>query len=138
MTAEPGRSIYIDAMNVIGSRPDGWWHDRPAAVRRLLDDLQPWADATDATVVLVVDGPPHEALPEGDHDGVTVRYAGHRGRDAADDRIVELVGVDDATDIEVVTADRDLRERVGHLGATVTGPRQLLDALAGHPGSSPR
>ena len=29
---------FIDAMNVIGSRPDGWWRDREGAVRRLVDE----------------------------------------------------------------------------------------------------
>ncbi|MFA9430732.1 NYN domain-containing protein [Egicoccus sp. AB-alg2] len=123
------RILYIDAMNVIGSRPDGWWRDRDGAVRRLAARLQPFAAATDAEVVLVVDGGPVTGLPEGRNDQLEVRYARRRGRDAADDRIVELVTADDGNDIEVVTADRALRERVEALGAAVSGPRQLLDRL---------
>jgi hypothetical protein len=35
----------IDAMNVIGSRPTGWWRDRPAAVGRLFDASRRFATA---------------------------------------------------------------------------------------------
>ena len=27
-------------MNVIGSRPDGWWRDREGAMRRLVDEIR--------------------------------------------------------------------------------------------------
>ena len=27
--------LVVDGMNVIGSRPDGWWRDRAGASRRL-------------------------------------------------------------------------------------------------------
>ena len=37
---------YVDAMNVIGSRPDGWWRDREGAIRRLVDEV-PRVGATD-------------------------------------------------------------------------------------------
>src|SRR5687768_371616 len=30
---DPGRMLVIDAANVIGSRPAGWWRDRPGAAR---------------------------------------------------------------------------------------------------------
>ena len=32
--------LFVDAMNVIGSRPDGWWKDRAGAMRRLVDEQQ--------------------------------------------------------------------------------------------------
>ncbi|MGE5857760.1 MAG: RNA-binding protein, partial [Solirubrobacterales bacterium] len=35
----------VDAMNVIGSRPDGWWKDRHAAMLRLVDQLERWVAA---------------------------------------------------------------------------------------------
>jgi 8-oxo-dGTP diphosphatase len=47
-------TVVVDAANVVGSRPDGWWRDRAGAARRLLADLVP----------LAVDGLPDEALPE--------------------------------------------------------------------------
>ena len=43
--------LFIDAMNVIGSRPDGWWKDREGAMRRLVDEIREWA-TDDVTVVL--------------------------------------------------------------------------------------
>ena len=33
----------IDGMNVIGTRPDGWWRDRDAAMLRLVDRIERWA-----------------------------------------------------------------------------------------------
>lgn len=32
---EPARTWVVDAANVIGARPDGWWRDRAGAARRL-------------------------------------------------------------------------------------------------------
>ena len=34
-------TIIVDGANVVGSRPDGWWRDRPGAARRLRDELAP-------------------------------------------------------------------------------------------------
>src|SRR6266571_950443 len=34
----PGVRWLIDGMNVIGSRPDGWWNDPDRAVRRLMEE----------------------------------------------------------------------------------------------------
>jgi predicted RNA-binding protein with PIN domain len=120
-------------MNVIGSRPDGWWRDRDGAVRRLLTRLQQLVAADGEDVTLVLDGRPLEDLPEGVHRSVQVRYATRGGADAADDRIVALVGESSRpADVTVVTSDRALRERVTELGATVVGARSLwerLDAL---------
>jgi len=115
-----GITFIVDGNNVVGARPDGWWRDRPAAVRRLLGRLQ----ALGEQVTLVLDVP-QEDLPEGEHGGVTVRYATRRGRDAADDRIRELV-VAGAT---VVTSDRALRRDVEAAGATVVGAGAFLDRL---------
>jgi uncharacterized protein YaiI (UPF0178 family) len=122
------RAVVVDAMNVIGSRPDGWWRDRDAAVRRLTRGLVDLAAQDGIEVTVVVDGRPQPRLPEGRHDGVEVVYARRSGPDAADDRIVELLGAGHPAD-EVVTADRGLRERVEVLGVAVSGPRQLLDRL---------
>jgi hypothetical protein len=33
--------LLVDIANVMGSRPDGWWRDRPAAATRLLNELEP-------------------------------------------------------------------------------------------------
>jgi predicted RNA-binding protein with PIN domain len=119
--------LVVDGMNVIGSTPDGWWKDRDGAVRRLVERLQRLVVETGDDVALVLDGRPLPDLPEGDHDGITVRYARRGGRDAADDRIVELVSDDDdPSSLTVVTSDRTLASRVRDLGASVAGARSLL------------
>jgi predicted RNA-binding protein with PIN domain len=122
------RRVIVDGMNVIGSRPDGWWRDRDGAVRRLVQQLQ----ALHEPIAVVFDGRPLPDLPEGVHDGVLVVYARRGGRDAADDRIVEEVGRDpDPSSLTVVTSDAKLRERVEALGAHVEGAGALLARL-GH------
>jgi hypothetical protein len=122
----------IDGMNVIGSRADGWWRDRDAAARRLLGRLQHAATCSRDALTVVLDGRPPADLPEGDHDGVEGRYARRRGRDAADDRIVELVAADsDPASLRVVTSDRDLVDRVTALGATTEGTGTFLRRLDG-------
>jgi predicted RNA-binding protein with PIN domain len=113
----------VDGNNVMGARPDGWWRDRPAAVRRLLARLQCLGEP----VVLVLDVA-QDDLPEGDHGPVTVRYATRRGRDAADDRIRELVAAGAAGTV-VVTSDRALRRDVEARGATVVGAGAFLAGL---------
>ncbi len=129
---EAGRRplLVVDAANVIGSRPDGWWRDRAAAVRRLLKAI---TDGTDDTVdiVLVVEGEAREGVAPGVHEGVEVVHAAGSG----DDEIVRVVAAEAAEaagnrrPVTVVTADRLLRERVTALGARVLGPRQFRDRL---------
>ena len=116
----------VDGMNVLGSRPDGWWRDRDGAVHRLLVQLQRFA-AGGETVTLVLDGRPPPGLAEGEHGGVAVRYALHAGRGGADDRIVAEAAKDHRW--QVVTSDRDLRARVTALGATVEGASAFLARL---------
>jgi predicted RNA-binding protein with PIN domain len=123
-------TLVVDGNNVIGSVPDGWWRDRPAAVRRLLGRLRCLAATPGASAAVLVLDVPQPDLPEGDHGGVAVHYARRRGRDAADDRIVDLLDAAAAGDaIEVVTSDRDLAARAADRGARVTGARAFLDAL---------
>jgi predicted RNA-binding protein with PIN domain len=121
--------MLVDGNNVMGAAADGWWRDPPAAVRRLLARLQCYVNATGETVELVLDVRQPD-LPEGEHHGVVVWYAKRRGRDAADDRIVELLDDDRAPGAEVVTSDRALRERVRVRGARVTGAGEFLTLLS--------
>ena len=114
--------FVVDGNNVIGAVADGWWRDRPAAVRRLLARMQ--CAGTPAVLVLDV---PQADLPDGEHGAVTVRYATRRGRDAADDRIRELVA--ERPGATVVTSDRALRRDVEAAGGTVIGARTFLDRL---------
>ena len=67
------RRLIVDGMNVIGSRPTGWWRDRDGAALRLTERLRALAAATDDEVSVVFDGRPIDRLPEGDGGGVCVR-----------------------------------------------------------------
>lgn len=117
-----GRRVIIDGTNVIGSRPDGWWRDRPGAQDRLVAELQRRAARTGERIAVVFDGRPRPDLAEGPHGGVLVAWARRAGRDAADDRIVEEVARDrDPGGLTVVTSDRELTSRVRALGAAVEG-----------------
>ena len=119
----------VDGMNVIGSRPTGWWRDRPGAMRELVEELDSFAERSGDSVTVVLDGGPFEL--EGG-PGVTVQFASRRGPNAADDDIAALVeSYPDPADLSVVTSDRDLARRVRGAGATVVGAgefRRRLDA----------
>jgi predicted RNA-binding protein with PIN domain len=117
------RRLIVDAMNVIGSRPDGWWRDRDGAARRLIGALQAFARRSGDRVAVVLDGRPLPDYPEGRHGGVLVAYATRGGPNAADDRIVAEVERDrDPRSLTIVTSDRDLQSRVRAHGASVESP----------------
>ncbi len=120
-------------MNVVGSRPDGWWRDRHGAVTSLVERLEAVADDEGEAVAVIFDGRAFE-LPRREQT-VEVRFASRRGRDAADDDIAALVErAERPAEIQVVTSDADLSRRVRALGATVVGAgefRRRLDARAG-------
>jgi nicotinic acid mononucleotide adenylyltransferase/predicted RNA-binding protein with PIN domain len=127
---EVRRRVIVDGNNVIGSRPDGWWRDRPGAARRLITALQTLARGSGDRISVVLDGRPLPDVPEGVHDGVLVAYATRGGRDAADDRIaVEVEHDRDPATLVVITSDRGLAERVRAFGATVEGAGTLLALL---------
>ena len=131
----------VDGMNVIGSRPDGWWRDRDGAVRRLAASLAAVARSSGDQFAVTFDGRPVPGLESGRHDLVDVDYTRRRGRDGADDRIVEQVAADpDPASLTVVTSDRELSRRVSELGAQVEGASTLLRRFGprpGPPGHSP-
>lgn len=117
----------VDGMNVIGSRPDGWWRDRREAQRRLVERLERFAQARAAPVTVVFDGAEHDA---GGGMGVAVRFAKRSGRDAADDDIAELVTRHpEPASLRVVTSDAKLADRVRAAGGTVVGAGTLLREL---------
>lgn len=121
-----GPLIVVDAANVVGSVPDGWWRDRAGAARRLRDRLAAGVAAgvepLRGEVVMVVEGRAKGVEPVA---GVQVVPAAGSG----DDAIVELVAGQVGRPVVVVTADRGLRARVGALGAATLGPGTLLRAL---------
>jgi predicted RNA-binding protein with PIN domain len=117
------RVLVVDGANVVGSRPDGWWKDRPGAARRLHERLLT-ADLSYDEVVLVLEGAARSGTPAG-HDG-HVRTVHARG--SGDDAIVAQADRPDHT-VVVVTADRMLQSRVAAVGASTMSPSWLLDQL---------
>ncbi|WP_206792149.1 NUDIX domain-containing protein [Amycolatopsis sp. MtRt-6] len=124
--------LVVDAANVVGSRPDGWWRDRHGAAERLRDQLAKLAEAgvpdpDDATVswwpriILVVEG---KAKHVTGTPGVEVVAADTDG----DSKIVEVVAQQQAR-VLVATADRELKRRVEALGAAILGPGTLRTQL---------
>ena len=73
-----------------------------------------WAATHDDPVTLVFDGRPEATVAERGGGNLTVDFARRAGRDAADDRIVEVVdaGYADGPDLTVVTSDRGLAARL--------------------------
>jgi hypothetical protein len=117
--------LVVDAANVVGSVPDGWWRDRAGAATRLRDALPPVAGngipghPPPLEVVLVVEGAARgvEPTPE-------VRVVSAQG--SGDDAIVDLLRAENGRrPCVVITADRELRRRVTALGASVYGPSTL-------------
>ncbi len=118
--------LVVDAANVVGSVPDGWWRDRHRAAERLRDSLRAHAGnglpghPGPLTVVLVVEGAARRVVSV---PGVRVESAPGSG----DDRIVEVVAEETGrgADVLVATADRELRRRVEAYGARCVGPRTV-------------
>lgn len=125
--------VVVDAANVVGSVPDGWWRDRAGATTRLRDELAPiaaeglrplpgtpeWATHPPLETILVVEGKARN-VPGTDEVQVIAATA------SGDDTIVDVVreyGAD--RPCVVITADRGLRARVIALGAQVLGPRSV-------------
>jgi 8-oxo-dGTP diphosphatase len=137
-------TVVIDAANVVGSRPDGWWRDREGAARRLLSRVESLARVGLAPgdlpgspaglsrvvprLVLVVEGRAAPIADEPRTDGAVELVAADG---SGDDAIVDAVAAarTDRPQLFVVTADRGLRDRVTALGADSVGPRWLLDLL---------
>jgi uncharacterized protein YaiI (UPF0178 family) len=107
----------VDGMNVIGSRPDGWWRDRDAAMARLVERLEAWAQSTGDPVTVVFEREPKPPLGS---NAVEVANAPRPGANAADHEILRRLTPDSApADAVVVTSDRDLADRAEAAGATV-------------------
>jgi predicted RNA-binding protein with PIN domain len=104
----------VDGNNVMGAGADGWWNDPLAAATRLAQAVADWASGCDDPVTLVFDGRPEAAVAERGGGNLAVAFARRAGRDAADDRIVELVeaGYGDTPEITVVTSDKGLVARL--------------------------
>lgn len=125
--------LVVDAANVVGARPDGWWKDRAAAAARLLAGLDAAVEhgvaeeLTARHVVVVLEGRATAAA-----DARPERLEVVRAERDGDAAIVDVVAARRDDDLLVVTSDRALRERVEALGARTRGAgwlRDLLDAV---------
>lgn len=119
--------MVVDAANVVGSRPDGWWRDRAGAARRLATEIVAALAAGafgDATVHLVVEGAAARAADLPEHPDLVVVRAPADG-----DATIAALAAELGEAAQVVTADRALRERVHAAGATTIGPATFLAAL---------
>ncbi len=117
----------VDAMNVIGTRPDGWWNDPDNAVRDFVAILDPYARTSGKNITVVLDKDPGD-LPE--VPDIEVVVARRRGRNAADHAIEELVSQDaDPESLLVVTSDRKLADDVAALGAKVVSSGRFRKEL---------
>ncbi|MGW0779355.1 NTP pyrophosphohydrolase [Streptomyces sp. NPDC002913] len=124
--------VIVDAANVVGSVPDGWWRDRHGAAERLRDSLVPYAaeglpgHTGPVELILVVEGAAREVVSV---PGVRVVAAPGSG----DDLIAELAAAAHGLrSCVVVTADRGLRQRVEAYGARCTGPRTVRPLPPSH------
>jgi uncharacterized protein YaiI (UPF0178 family) len=118
--------LVIDAANVIGSRPTGWWRDRAGAARAFTEQVRASvADGRlDAPVIIVLEGRSREGADATIVEGVEVVHSPGVG----DETIAALAGRHPGA--VVVTADRELAERVRAVGAEVAGPSWLLAQMS--------
>jgi hypothetical protein len=155
-------TIVVDIANVMGSRPDGWWRDRPAAAVRLHTELTALAasgrpvlpdDTEPEAFVMVLEGAARPTAARIDAaaariDAGAARIdAGAARIDAAPGAGVRVVQADGSGDDAivalvrdlpgrrvVVTADRELRRRCEAAGAEVLGPGWLIRLFRERPG----
>lgn len=141
-------TIIVDAANVIGSRPDGWWRDRAGAALRLRDDLAGLATAGVAAlpvemrvpaldrwfpkIVLVVEGAARSIAAAhsrgtvggtSSHGGArgTSSHGGNRGASRAS-------GADGNGQLRVVAAAHSGDDAIADLAGELAGRRLVVTA----------
>ncbi len=129
--------LVVDAANVVGSVPDGWWKDRAGATERLGERLRPLLSTTlddDQTsgvisgIHVVVEGAARAAVIAPPIETVRAEASG-------DDAVVATAQSlsHNGQQMVVVTSDRELSRRVGQIDDTIAirGTAWLLDLLTG-------
>lgn len=117
----------VDGMNVIGTRPDGWWKDRHAAMVRLVDLLERWVAAEGDELCVVFERRPSPPIRS---PLIEVAHAPRARANAADDEIVRRIAADaEPATIRVVTSDRWLADAARAAGATVMGSESFRAQL---------
>ena len=120
------RVLVIDAANVVGATPDGWWKDRAGAAERLHTRLLT-ADVPGDPVILVLEGQAKVGVAAGLDAHVRTVHAPRDG----DATIVKVAreAAETGAEVTVVTADRALAARIAGVGGRTVAPSWLLDRL---------
>jgi len=135
---------YVDGMNVLGARPDGWWRDRAGAVWRLSAELERFARCRGERVLVVFDGyapaPRAERREASRHpDGLFEARFAPGGPDAADKllaaMLIELDGPRDR--VALVSSDQALVSAGRAAGVATMGAASFLRMLASALGTGP-
>jgi len=114
-------------MNVIGTRPDGWWRDRHAAMVRLVGQLERWAASAGEEVTVVFEKPPSPPIRS---SVIEVTHAPRPKPNSADDEIVRSIRADpDPQDIRIVTSDRLLADQARAAGAAVIAAEEFRNEI---------
>jgi hypothetical protein len=117
--------LVIDAANVVGARPDGWWKDRPGAAAKLHAAILD-ADLPDDEIVLVLEGAAKAGVPAGRSPGLRVVHAPKDGDSTIVAEVKRAHGRGHR--VRVVTADRALAANVSAFAGTES-PTWLLARL---------
>lgn len=109
--------FIVDGMNVIGTRPDGWWRDRDAAMARLVDQLERFSASSGDDITVVFERAPRPPLRS---SVIEIAHAPKVGPDAADYEIVRILRAHpDPRLVHVVTSDHWLADAARETGAIV-------------------
>lgn len=131
-------AVVVDAANVVGSVPDGWWKDRAGAAERLRIRLEALAGLGVAASALGLTEhtwyPEWTMVVEGrarDIDDGPGEVEVVRAEASGDDAIVATAArrAGNGRTVTVVTSDRELARRATDAGATARSARWLLDLL---------
>ena len=120
----------VDAMNVIGSRPDGWWRHRGEAIERLVARLEAWAVEEGEQVTVVLEKPPSPPILSNE---IEVAWAPRPAPNSADGEIVRRLPrwLEEESEVVLVTSDRDLADRASALGAEIEPSSRFRRRLDG-------
>ena len=126
---DPTELLIVDGLNLLGSRPDGWWRDRPAAMRRLVKRLDRFAASRSIPVEVYFDGHSHVRVAAAASARVSVHFA-PGGPDAADRVIADRVrSHPDPGATLVVSSDRRLRNAVKAAGGSSIGAGEFASEI---------
>lgn len=116
--------LVVDAANVVGSVPNGWWKDRGGAARGLHEKLLV-ADLPHDEIVLVLEGAAKGGVRAGRDGHVRVVHAGRDGDSEIRNQARTATAA--GRSVTVVTADRALGANCSP--AMVLSPSWLLDRI---------